>query len=100
MMFKKGGYIYITTNPRRTVLYIGVTNNLHRRLHEHWQDNQEDRRSFAGKYFCYNLVYYEHFDTIEAAIARETELKKWSRKKKDQLIGQKNPRWLFLNDKF
>jgi putative endonuclease len=88
-MRPKGGYIYITTNPKRTVLYIGVTNDLRRRLQEHWEDNQENRRTFAGQYFCYNLIYLEFYDQIETAIARESELKKWSRRKKEALIGQK-----------
>ncbi len=92
-------YIYITTNPGRTVLYIGVTNNLKRRLQEHWEDGQEKRQSFAGRYFCYNLIYYEYFQDINQAIARETELKKWSRSKKEILIARRNPEWAFLNDK-
>jgi putative endonuclease len=97
-MVPKGGYIYITTNPKRTVLYIGVTNDLRRRLLEHWEDNQEKRRTFAGQYFCYNLIYFEFYDRIETAIERETQLKKWSRRKKETLIRQKNPNWDFLND--
>lgn len=91
-------YVYITTNPGRTVLYIGVTNDLKRRLKEHWEDGQEKRQTFTGRYFCYNLIYYEYFQYIEQAIARETEIKKWSRAKKEALIAQRNPQWLFLND--
>ena len=97
-MYAHNYYVYITTNPGRTVLYIGVTNDLKRRLKEHWEDNQEKRQSFAGKYFCYNLVYYEYFQDINQAIARETELKKWSRAKKEALIARRNPNWSFLND--
>ncbi|MEZ4940547.1 MAG: GIY-YIG nuclease family protein [Saprospiraceae bacterium] len=92
-------YVYITTNPGRTVLYIGVTNDLKRRLSEHANDNMESRKTFAGKYFCYNLIYYEYFQDINQAIARETEIKKWSRVKKEALIARRNPQWIFLNDR-
>jgi putative endonuclease len=89
-------YIYIVTNPERTVLYTGVTNNLARRLGEHYL-NRGDPKTFAGKYYCYNLVYYEEFYYILNAIAREKEIKGWSRKKKLNLIKSKNPDWTFLN---
>jgi putative endonuclease len=95
-MWNYNFYVYIITNPEKTVLYIGVTNNLIRRLQEHTENKGNDK-TFAGKYYCYNLVYYEHFDHIEYAIAREKELKKWSRKKKDALIQSENPQWRFLN---
>ena len=90
-------FIYITTNPSKTTLYIGVTNDLKRRLFEH-QENKGKPQTFAGKYYCYNLIYFERFDSILHAIDRETKLKKWSRKKKEWLIGQKNPNWDFYND--
>ena len=90
-------YVYIITTPDKTVLYIGVTNNLERRMQEH-TENSGKTVTFAGKYHCYNLVYYEHFTHIEFAILREKELKKWSRKKKEQLIETENPQWLFLNN--
>ncbi len=90
-------YVYITTNPIKTVLYIGVTNNLRRRLSEHIE-NKGNKNSFAGKYYCHNLVYYEHFTHIDYAIRREKELKKWSREKKNALILSSNPEWKFLND--
>jgi len=66
---------YITTNSDRKVLYIGVTNHLNRRLIEHCE-GKGGSKSFTGKYYCYRLVYYEHFDHIEQAIARDTEIKK------------------------
>ncbi|MBK9329816.1 MAG: GIY-YIG nuclease family protein [Sphingobacteriales bacterium] len=88
----KNYYVYITTNPGRTVLYIGVTNNLRRRLSEH-RANRDCIKSFTGRYFCYNLIYYEHFSTIRSAIEREKELKKWSRNKKEILINTLNPQW-------
>ncbi|PIQ14453.1 MAG: endonuclease [Flavobacteriales bacterium CG18_big_fil_WC_8_21_14_2_50_32_9] len=90
-------FVYITTNPNKTTLYIGVTNDLRKRMFEH-QEDKGTLKSFAGKYYCYNLIYYEHFEQIEHAIDREKQLKKWSRKKKEQLIETLNPNWIFLND--
>ena len=90
-------FVYITTNPHKTALYIGVTNDLRKRLFEH-QEGKGTLKSFTGKYYCYNLIYYEHFQQIEHAIEREKQLKKWSRKKKEQLIETVNPNWNFLNE--
>jgi len=92
-------YIYITTNPRKKSLYIGVTNNLARRLKEHY-DNRGNPSTWAGQYYCYNLIYHESFEYINDAITREKQLKKWSRKKKEWLIMQFNPKWNFLNGEF
>ncbi|MDB5029819.1 GIY-YIG nuclease family protein [Mucilaginibacter sp.] len=89
--------VYITTNPIKTVLYVGVTNDLNRRIQEH-TENKGNKNSFAGKYYCYNLIYYEHFSDINFAIQREKEIKKWSRKKKMSLIESFNPEWKFLNE--
>ena len=89
-------FIYIVTNPERTVLYIGVTNNLDLRLAEHYF-NRGSSESFAGKFYCYNLIYFEEFQYINDAIAREKELKAWRRSKKEALIKKKNPDWTFLN---
>ena len=89
-------YVYILTNPERAVLYIGVTNNLGPRLAEHYF-NRGNSKTFAGKFYCYNLVYFEEFQYIHDAIAREKELKGWNRSKKDALIKTKNPEWTFLN---
>ena len=55
-------YIYIVTNPQKTSLYTGLTNNLSRRIVEHWLNRGKDD-TYAGKYYCYNLVYYENFNT-------------------------------------
>jgi putative endonuclease len=96
-MWNYNFYVYITTNPAKTVLYIGVTNDLTRRIFEH-TENKGNGESFAGKYYCYNLVFYEHFSNITHAIEREKELKKWRREKKVQLIESTNPKWRFLND--
>ncbi len=89
-------YVYITTNPNKKVLYIGVTNNLARRLVEHYA-NKGTNLSFTGKYYAYNLIYCEHFRYINNAIAREKELKKWNRQRKETLIASKNPEWKFYN---
>lgn len=90
-------FTYITTNPKRTTFYIGVTNDLVRRLREHFE-NDGNSKTFAGKYYCYNLIYYERFTQVEHAIAQEKELKKWSRSKKEALIKKMNPFVKFLNE--
>jgi putative endonuclease len=92
-------YVYITTNQNKTVLYIGVTNDLKTRMYQHEQNAKPfTHKSFAGKYNAYFLLYYEHFEWIEQAIAREKELKGWRRSKKEELINKENPTWKFLND--
>ena len=90
-------WVYITTNPQKTVLYTGVTNNLERRMSEHCFDNMNERATFAGKYFCYNLIYFEYHRYIDNAIAREKQIKGWTRKKKNALIDSFNADWRFLN---
>ena len=90
-------FVYITTNPKRTTLYIGVTNDLVRRLEEH-AANAGNPSTFAGLYHCNNLVYYERFGEVGHAIEREKEIKKWSRSKKEALISSFNPGWRFLNE--
>jgi putative endonuclease len=79
---RKGGYVYIATNKSRT-LYIGVTNNLERRL---WEHKQKTGSKFAARYNITRLVYYEEFADIRDAIAREKQLKGWRRDKKIDLI--------------
>ncbi|QQS18442.1 GIY-YIG nuclease family protein [Candidatus Saccharibacteria bacterium] len=81
-------YVYIMTNPSRTTLYIGVTNNLVRRIWEH-QAKQLD--GFTKKYNCVCLVYYEEVANALVAIEREKQLKGWSRRKKEELIDTLNP---------
>jgi len=90
-----GYFVYITTNPARTVLYIGVTNSVQQRTAQHFQ-NRGLAENFAGKYFCYNLLYVEKYGDIKAAIGREKELKGWTRAKKEALIATVNPNWEFL----
>ena len=78
-------------------MYVGVTKDLTRRLQEH-TENKGNPKTFAGKYYCHNLVYYEHFTHINYAIDREKEIKKWNRGKKNALIESLNPEWKFLNE--
>lgn len=81
------------------MLYTGVTNDLCRRLSEHNENSIPLRHSsFAGKCNACYLLYYERFQMIEAAIAREKEIKGWRRSKKEALINSINPNWKFLND--
>ncbi len=96
-MWNYNFFIYIVANRDKSVLYIGVTNDLQRRLTEHY-DNRGSSTTFAGKYHCYYLLHYERFSDIEHAISREKGLKKWSREKKINLIKQDNPELKFLND--
>jgi len=96
-MFNSNYFVYITTNPKRTVYYTGVTNDLPRRLTEHFE-NGGNQQTFAGKYYCYKLIYFERFKTPEDAIAREKQLKGWNRSKKEALIKSQNPQLKFLND--
>ncbi|MBT8244982.1 MAG: GIY-YIG nuclease family protein [Winogradskyella sp.] len=90
-------YVYFVTNKAKTVLYVGMTNNLKDRLYYH--NNPEPySKSFTHKYRFKYLVYYEHFFDVEDAIAREKQLKRWRREKKDKLIKSFNPTLKFLND--
>ena len=66
-----------------------------RRKIEHFE-NRGDEKNFASKYYCYNMLYYEYFTDINQAIKREKEIKKMSRRKKDELIKSKNPKMAFL----
>ena len=91
-MWNYNFFVYITTNPDKTTLYVGVTNNLERRLHEH-HDNRGNRKSFAGRYYCYNLIYFVQFSDINEAIMREKEIKGWRREKKALLVAKTNPNW-------
>lgn len=85
-------FTYILTNPFKTVLYIGATNDLARRVREHFE-NKGNPTTFTGKYYCYQLIYFEEYTNIEDVIYREKEIKKWNRKKKESLIATQNPEW-------
>ena len=93
-------YVYIITNQYRSTFYIGVTNNLKLRLHQHKQNIENGTKTFASKYNIQFLVYYEKFTWIHEAITREKELKKWNRDRKLALIKEQNPVFEFLNHYF
>jgi putative endonuclease len=88
-------FVYITTNPRKTVLYTGMTNDLPTRLQQHY-DNRGSWQTFAGRYHCYKLLYYQRFSDVLQAIAWEKEIKRMRRSKKEALINEMNPHWHFL----
>jgi putative endonuclease len=83
-------YVYILSSKKNGVLYIGVTNNLLRRVYEH---KKKLITGFTTKYFVNKLVYFEETDSIYSAIQREKQLKKWYRKWKIELIERVNPEW-------
>ena len=87
-------HFYIMTNLRETTLYTGVTNNLYRRVDEHKKGVGGE---FTWKYSLSRLVYYEFYGDINAAIAREKQIKGGSRSKKVELINSLNPEWLDLS---
>jgi putative endonuclease len=89
-------YVYITTNPNQDALYVGFTNNLEQRVIEHFLERGK-KETHAGKYYCYNLIFFEEYKYVNAAIAREKEIKKWRREKKELLISATNPKWENLN---
>ncbi|CAM3683248.1 GIY-YIG nuclease family protein [Mucilaginibacter galii] len=95
-MWNYNFFIYIVTNRDKSILYVGVTNDLSRRLYEHYE-NRGNPSTFAGKYHCYYLIHYERFVHIEEAISREKKIKKWRREKKWDLIKSLNPEIKFLN---
>ena len=88
-------WVYIPTNKHCTTLYIGITNNIARRLYQH-RSGEAD--SFTRRYHLNRLVWIEHFRNVRDAIACEKKLKGWRRGRKTVLIEQTNPRWLDLSD--
>ena len=90
-------FVYLLTNWNHKVMYVGVTNNLERRVFEHKAKLVE---GFTSKYNVNRLVYYEETTDVRAAIAREKEIKKWRREKKNALVVQGNPRWKDLSEDF
>jgi putative endonuclease len=83
-------YVYILASRIGGTLYIGVTNDLVRRVFEH---KSKFVRGFTKKYDVSRLVYFEQYDDIQIAIQREKQLKKWNRAWKVRLIEEKNPNW-------
>lgn len=85
----KSMYVYIATNKSKT-LYIGVTNNLERRMQEH---KSKSIPGFTAKYNIGRLVYFEETTDVRSALEREKELKGWLRSRKIALIESQNPKW-------
>jgi putative endonuclease len=86
----KSYYVYILASKRNGTLYIGVTNDLIRRVYEHKNDVVD---GFTKRHQVHNLVYFEQTEDIESAITREKQLKKWNRWWKIRLIEESNPDW-------
>ena len=84
---------YILTNRSNKVMYVGVTSNLERRLAQH---KDKSVSGFTAKYRVDRLVYYELTNDVLSAIAREKEVKKWRREKKNRLVESINPQWIEL----
>ena len=87
-------FVYILSNWNDSVLYIGVTSNLPRRLYEHRYGLVD---GFTKKYNVHKLVYFEQTNDVYSAISREKQLKKWNRTKKNELIKKANPQWADLS---
>lgn len=83
-------YVYIMASKKNGTLYIGMTNDLIRRV---WEHRNKGISSFAGKYNVHQLVYFEETPDVLAAIQREKQMKKWLRKWKIELIEKSNPAW-------
>ena len=83
-------YIYFLTNWNNKVLYVGITNNLARRIEKH---KSKTIKGFTQKYNLNKLVYYEITNDVLSAIEREKKIKKWRREKKNKLVHSFNPKW-------
>ena len=90
-------YVYILATRKDGPLYVGVTNDLHRRVFEH---KTHAIKGFTARYNVDRLVYFETFESIETAIAREKKLKRWRREWKVALIERENPEWRDLAEVF
>ena len=89
-------FVYILSNDTNVCLYVGMTNDLERRLYEH--KNELDKESFTARYHIHKLVYYEETPDSYAAVTREKQIKGWNRKRKNKLIEKNNPEWKDLAD--
>jgi putative endonuclease len=94
LMQEKNYYVYFITNWNSKVMYIGMTNDLKRRMYEH---KNKIIKGFTEKYNVNRLVYFESTTDVNSAIAREKEVKKWRREKKNALVIQMNPEWKDLS---
>jgi putative endonuclease len=88
-------YVYLLTNWNNKVMYVGVTNDLERRMYEH---KNKLVTGFTGKYNVQKLVYFEETGDVNAALAREKEIKRWRREKKNNLVLRINPEWRDLGE--
>lgn len=95
MIYNKNYYVYILTNWNNKVMYIGVTNNLERRIQEHKSKQIE---GFTKKYNVTKLVYYDITNDVNEAIAMEKKLKGWKRDRKNSLVESINPEWKDLSE--
>jgi len=94
-MPSKNYYVYIMTNKNKSVLYIGVTGNLRKRIYEHKKGYCKE--SFTRKYNLLKLLHYEEYNNPNIAIAREKQLKAWNRQWKERLINKHNKDWTDLS---
>jgi len=97
MTLMKTYYVYMMTNWNNKILYTGITNDLVRRINEH---QEKISISFTSRYNITKLVYFESASDVNAAIAREKEIKGWFRRKKNDLIATMNPDWVDLGEEF
>ena len=95
MVYNNNYYVYILTNWNNKVMYIGVTNNLERRVQEHKSKQIE---GFTKKYNVTKLVYYDVTNDINEAITMEKKLKGWNRERKNTLVESLNPEWRDLSE--
>ena len=86
-------FVYIMSSNNSNSIYIGVTNDLQKRVKEH---KNHVNNSFSSKYNCVNLVYFEKFNDVKIAIKREKQLKTWKREWKNDLIKKENPKFYDL----
>ena len=95
MFRERSYYVYLLTNRNNRVMYVGVTNNLERRVYEH---KHKLVQGFTEKYNVNKLVYFEETGDVEAALTREKQIKKWRREKKNRLVCSINPEWRDLSE--
>ncbi len=88
-------YVYLLTTSNNKVMYVGMTNNLERRVYEH---KMKLVPGFTARYNINKLVYFEETQDVHAAITREKEIKKWRREKKNNLVAAVNPHWQDLSE--
>ena len=88
-------YVYILVNQTNRVMYVGITNDLQRRLYEH---KNELIKGFTKRYHVHKLVYYESYRDVGDAIAREKQIKGFLRARKNQLVETMNERWIDLSN--